>query len=301
MNEDRFEEFLREGLADYNRPPEPPTEAMWSRIEAARVESTVKRASPRRALGLPVWGQWAAGLAATLVVGIALGRLSLGRSPGDGASPAAARPAVEPTASPVATGRVPETRREETDRTGGSAGSAEEGPERVANAAPGAGGVPRAGAPSRSGGRSSAAPAQAAPRLAGAAGLSSPAPGPSAGGEAERAASARYRFAALRTFGQAEALLTAVRTAPADSVDYQQLSEWARDVLAQTRLLIDSPAGRDPVLGRLLSDLELVLVQVAGLADDRDTDRDLIQGAIRQRDVLPRLRAAVPAGSSIGT
>jgi len=44
----------------------------------------------------------------------------------------------------------------------------------------------------------------------------------------------------------------------------------------------------------LLEDLELVLAQVARLQNDHSrTDLDLINRALEQRDVLPRLRTAV--------
>lgn len=290
MTEDRFEEFLREGLADYNRPPEPPTEAMWSRIEATRAEQRAGHGSSRRAAAFPVWAQWAAGLAATLVVGIAIGRLSLDRhaaSPPEGRA-AAVTPKPEAT-GPVATVAAPSSDTQD-------AGSSAEAGDRLAGATPDR---QTRGAAGR---RAAAAVGAPSPAAAEAGGLPAMAEGGRVGGNANRGgASAGYRLAALHTFGQAEALLTAVRTAPDDSVDYQQLSDWARDVLASTRLLLDSPAGRDPVTARLLSDLELVLVQVAGLADDRDAGRELIQGALQQRDVLPRLRAVVPAGSMIGT
>ncbi len=36
MSEDRFEEFLKDAAADYNRPPETPREEIWARIQEAR-------------------------------------------------------------------------------------------------------------------------------------------------------------------------------------------------------------------------------------------------------------------------
>lgn len=111
-----------------------------------------------------------------------------------------------------------------------------------------------------------------------------------------------YRFAAVQTLGQAEALLTAYRAGgashPADA-STRQLGGWAREVLASTRLLIDSPAGADPQLQPLLSDIELVLVQIVRLSGTPldSTDRALIDRALRDRDLLPRLRTVVPAGT----
>lgn len=114
-----------------------------------------------------------------------------------------------------------------------------------------------------------------------------------------------YRMAAAQTLTQAEALLTAYRAdaAPArDPADAVQLGRWGRDVLGSTRLLIDSPAGQDPHLRALLDDLELVLVQIVQLSGGPvdPTDRALIDRALQDRNLLPRIRTAVPAGDHAG-
>ena len=114
-----------------------------------------------------------------------------------------------------------------------------------------------------------------------------------------------YRLAATQTLTQAEALLTAYRAsgvAERDPAAAKQLGEWGRQVLSSTRLLLDSPAGDDAVLRPLLNDLELVLVQIIRLsgAPLDANDRALIDDALRTRDLLPRIRTAVPAGS-VGT
>jgi hypothetical protein len=115
-----------------------------------------------------------------------------------------------------------------------------------------------------------------------------------------------YRLAAVQTLGQAEALLTAYRTGgaplPHDAAT-RQLGTWAREVLGSTRLLLDSPAGDDAQLRPLLNDIELVLVQIVRLSGSPldSTDRALIDRALRDRDLLPRLRTAVPAGTSEAT
>jgi hypothetical protein len=114
-----------------------------------------------------------------------------------------------------------------------------------------------------------------------------------------------YRLAAVQTLTQAEALLTAYRTsgvADRDPAAAKRLGEWGRQVLGSTRLLLDSPAGDDAALRPLLNDLELVLVQIIRLsgAPLDANDRALIDDALRARDLLPRIRTAVPAGS-VGT
>jgi len=115
-----------------------------------------------------------------------------------------------------------------------------------------------------------------------------------------------YRLAAVQTLTQAEALLTAYRAggeSTRDEAAARQLGGWAREVLGSTRLLIDSPAGADPQLRPLLNDIELVLVQIVRLSGTPldSTDRALIDRALRDRDLLPRIRTAVPAGAADAT
>ncbi len=122
------------------------------------------------------------------------------------------------------------------------------------------------------------------------------------GDSATDAPSRLYRVAAVQTLTQAEALLTAYRTtdmATRNPAAARQLGAWGREVLSSTRLLLDSPAGDDPQLKALLNDIELVLVQVirrSGAPPD-STERALIDGAMREHDLLPRIRTAVPAGN----
>ncbi len=96
-----------------------------------------------------------------------------------------------------------------------------------------------------------------------------------------------------RYFGQTAALLLAfpseVRGGRAD----QQFIGRASNLLLTTRLLLDSPAARDPKRRRLFDDLEVVLAQIVRLqAEPNTTDLDLINQALEQRDVMPRLRMA---------
>ncbi|HEU4994180.1 MAG TPA: hypothetical protein VFT29_05145 [Gemmatimonadaceae bacterium] len=119
-----------------------------------------------------------------------------------------------------------------------------------------------------------------------------------------------YRIAAAQTLTQAEALLTAYRSDGApeqNAMDAQQLGRWGREVLSSTRLLMDSPAGDDPQLRALFNDLELVLVQIIQLSggeldpqnrarERAPIDRALIERALESKDLLPRIRTAVPAG-----
>lgn len=72
---------------------------------------------------------------------------------------------------------------------------------------------------------------------------------------------------------------------------FEGTSEQARDLLATTRLLLDSPDISDAHLRDLLDDLELVLAQIVRLPGRAAApDVYLIDQALDQREVLPRLR-----------
>lgn len=107
-----------------------------------------------------------------------------------------------------------------------------------------------------------------------------------------------YTTAANAQLVRAEALLTAYGASGANPAMDKQLSGWARDILSNTRLLIDSPAADDPARLKLLQDLELVLVQMvqrspaAGAADERAQ----IDRSLERTQMLPRLRSALPPG-----
>ena len=76
----------------------------------------------------------------------------------------------------------------------------------------------------------------------------------------------------------------------------QPFMKRANVLLLTARLLLDSQSGNDPAMRNLLEDLELVLVQVVRLEKERQpsrrTELELIQQALDQRDVIPRLRSA---------
>ena len=77
MNDDRFEERLREEARDYNRPPEPPRDAMWTVIAAARQ----RRGAPRMFVLRPAV-RWSFAMAAMLLLGIGIGVWMRPQAPG---------------------------------------------------------------------------------------------------------------------------------------------------------------------------------------------------------------------------
>jgi hypothetical protein len=118
------------------------------------------------------------------------------------------------------------------------------------------------------------------------------------GTDAASSPSSAYHLTTVRHLSNAEALLTSFRTRPpADHQGDAQLAAWARDLLSNTRLLLDSPVANDPERRPLLEDLELVLVQIVQLSPgSTQQDRDLIEKTLQQDHVLTRLRTAIPAG-----
>jgi len=103
-----------------------------------------------------------------------------------------------------------------------------------------------------------------------------------------------YELEASQYLGQTAALLTSLGAEAKSGRTGQQFTTRASDLLARTRLLMDSPAANEPAMRDLLEDLELVLAQVVRLrANGSSTDLDIINRALEQRDVIPRLRTAV--------
>jgi hypothetical protein len=100
-----------------------------------------------------------------------------------------------------------------------------------------------------------------------------------------------YEVETSQYLGQTVALLVSLPT-EARAAD-PQFTAKAADLLTRTRLLMDSPAANDPSMRSLLDDLELVLMHAVRLQSTANrTDLDLINRALEQRDVIPRLRSA---------
>jgi uncharacterized membrane-anchored protein YhcB (DUF1043 family) len=110
-------------------------------------------------------------------------------------------------------------------------------------------------------------------------------------GKTDTAMARPYEVETSQYLGQTVALLVSLPT-DAKRAD-PQFAAKASDLLTRTRLLMDSPAANEPSMRNLLDDLELVLMQVVRLqAGGSRTDLDLINRALEQRDVIPRLRTA---------
>jgi hypothetical protein len=287
MTEDKFEEFLKKTAQGYNVPPaRAPREDMWSAIQAQRAAgprvvygggSPVRESSARR-FGSKVWLGAAAAAVLFLVTGVGIGRWSASRNAsssvatvnpaGTGSSPASTVPPSTGTAVPGDAGAVASSQ----------PGS---GPEPSSNGGSGRNGVDRS---NTNGGN--------ATRVA----LGTP-PGSSS------SSSSAYQLTAVRHLSEAEALLTSFRArSTTDQQVDAQLGSWARDLLSNTRLLLDSPVANDPQRRPLLEDLELVLVQIVQLSPgSTPQDRELIEKTLQHDHVMTRLRTAIPAGSQRGS
>ena len=277
FDERRFEELLREMARDYNAPPATPREEIWARIEAARLARAERRADGLRQRARP-WFRVAAALAAALLFGFVLGRWSDRRL------------ADAPVASVETSARVSKTASVSATEDGERAEASGVAPEAlvasigerempIARRRPGAGGDGAARMSER----------DVAP------GTPTPATSTRAGPATRRAT---YEVATVQHLGQAEALLTSFRAVTRRGEADAQVATWARDLLATTRVLLDSHSLTDPTMRALLDDLELVLTQMASLGVERAASEiDLINDAVRQREMLARLRRVVPAGT----
>jgi hypothetical protein len=286
-DDNQFDDVLRQAAQDYNRPPTVvPREEMWAAIESAQA----KRASrplhivapgSRRPMPRYVWLGAAAAAVLLVAAGVGIGRWS-----------------TAPVAAPVS---VEKSRAVASNRSGAESAvpSVEQSAGIDANGSNASGSNSTGSA--NPGGRQR--PTDSGQRVAGngqrAPGTGYRAPGTGSFGTPRQ--EVPYQVATIRHLANAEALLTAFRTDSRDAKMDAQLSKWARDLLSNTRLLLDSPAADDPQRARLLGDLELVLAQIVQLSPGAATqDRELIEGGIQSGHVMTRLRSAIPAGPTRG-
>lgn len=114
------------------------------------------------------------------------------------------------------------------------------------------------------------------------------------------------RVAAVEHLGRSETLLRMVRADGRSGRMDPALGTWARGLLTQTRLLLDSSEDQDPAMRELLEDLELVLVQIVGVSQASGEDESQVReelilalAGLEQSEVLPRIEAVVPSGSAL--
>lgn len=269
MSEQQFEDFLKRNASDYNAPPAAtPRDEMWSAIAEARAArrpaaapgsgaATVVSMDSRRPLRR--YAPWI-GMAATLLVGIGIGRFMLS-SPAPSTLAQADSSAGAPT-SPTVTvvsdspaGEI--LTMEATDST--------------------------AGEPLRT------APLRNTPLLPQAR-LVSASPSRTLPAATRTEPNTAFTLASRDHLQRAEALVSVVAATPVDATMDSLTGKWAREMLVNTRLLLDSPAGDDPVRRRLLEDLETVLVQLIQRSGAAAEERELLDRTLERTQLLTRLR-----------
>ena len=113
-----------------------------------------------------------------------------------------------------------------------------------------------------------------------------------------------YQLVVLKHLAGSEAMITAFRSSAKRGEIDAQIAEWSKDLLSTTRMLEASAASDDdPMMQRLLEDLELVLAQIKQYltrGTNNPDDLTLIEHSIVKRGVMNKLRTLpgrnVPAG-----
>lgn len=100
----------------------------------------------------------------------------------------------------------------------------------------------------------------------------------------------------LSHLADAEVFLTVVRSDLKAGRSDAERAARSRDLLVRTRLLLGASADRSPAVEQLLEDLELLLAEIAALPKSRPAmDLRLLDETMREGNVLPRIRATLPA------
>jgi len=112
------------------------------------------------------------------------------------------------------------------------------------------------------------------------------------------AGSRMFNMAAIPVLGHAEILLTRFRSESETPSRKNELKSQADELLGETRLLIDSPVADDPVMRKLLLDLELVLARITRYTAGDEGEAEWLRRDLENRTLLPRLRWHLPAGDT---
>ena len=269
IEDDRNEEIIRAAVSEYDRPPQTPRDEMWTAIQAARSAPAagprlhVSTADGQREHTHFVSRAWF-GIAAAAMLLIATG-VGIGRwtsQPVRGKSAAAEKPTIAVAETIVQPTTHVEPQKPRTHE------EIRKSPRIIGNGEL---------------------------RLANGSGIGSYR-APSLG-----STNVSYQVATQAHLEDAEALLTSFSLERRDARVDAHFAGWAKGLLSNTRLLLDSPAGDDPRRAKLLQDLELVLAQIVQLSPNAAApDRELIQGSIQDEHVMTRLRSAIPAGQPRG-
>jgi hypothetical protein len=104
------------------------------------------------------------------------------------------------------------------------------------------------------------------------------------------------RAVTLEHFAEAEVFLTSVRSELKAGLPDADRARRSRDLLVRTRVLLGASQHRAPEVARLLEDLELLLAEIAALPSAGSSlDQTLLDESMRDGNVIPRIRATLPA------
>lgn len=107
---------------------------------------------------------------------------------------------------------------------------------------------------------------------------------------------AHSRATTFEHLAEAEVFLTAVRADLKAGRSDAERTERSRELLVRTRLLLGNAARTSPEMSRLLEDLELLLAEISAMPAARSSmDKKLLDESMREGNVLPRIRATLPA------
>jgi len=277
MSEEKMDEMITKAAASYNAPPAVvPKEEMWAAIMAARSPGPrlIYGSAPRRqsrfvATSTRVW-LGAAAAALLVTAGAVVGRWSAPAA----VAPQAVASTVRANPTVVEPGQAPPPVTPDLPAEGSAPRNGSRVIEPVTHVASNG---------SRSAGSNGRSASTGAAALAG------------------RNATSAYQLATLTHLSDAEAMLTSFRSRTDEKMD-AAMAKWARDLLTNTRLLLDSPAAADPRRRQLLEDLELTLVDIVQLSPGAGAqDRQMIEKNLDQGHVITRLRTAIPAGMQKGS
>ncbi len=110
---------------------------------------------------------------------------------------------------------------------------------------------------------------------------------------------AHTRAATFEHLGEAEIFLTTVRADVKSGRTDADRAARSRELLSRTRLLLGASENRSPAVEQLLEDLELLLAEISALPATRPSmDTKLLDESMRDGNILPRIRATLPAQAS---
>lgn len=265
MNDDQMDEMLIQGVRDYNSPGAVPREEMWAAISEARSAKSEGRTakSPIAGHGSPIGNR--SSLFAlrpsrfALAAGLLLAAgIVIGRRI-ERSAPAATTPGTQGKSVAV----LPKDSVKSAPTTTDSL-------------------INELHEETKKTDRQVRALAQAAPRT------------DSRRPSAER--NLAYQLVVLKHLAGSEAMITSFRAGARSGEMDAQISAWSRELLSTTRLLESSEVTSDPVMKRLLEDLDLVISQIVQYSSHGTTnpdELDLIEQSIKKRDVMSEIHRGV--------